>query len=94
MSIIYKNEFMEEKNFNNSVKRFLKWSQFAEDHLQQGFLMALYTIFTNDLINYLSTTNEIPLRVLLANINESCTQFIHLMIKLYTQIYSLEAIRK
>lgn len=30
MSIIYKSEFMEQRNFNNSVKRFLKWSQIAE----------------------------------------------------------------
>lgn len=94
MSIIYKSEFLEQRNFNNSVKRFLRWSQIAEEHLNQGFLLVLYRLFAAELIRDLQEGSDSTLRVLLANINESCTQFIHLMVRLYTRVYQLEAVKQ
>lgn len=94
MSIIYKSEFMEQRNFNNSVKRFLRWSQIAEDHLGQGFLLVLYRLFATELIRDLREAGDSTLRILLANINESCTQFIHMIVKLYTAVYELEEVKK
>jgi hypothetical protein len=51
--------------------------------------MVLYTVFAKDLIKYINAAKDVPLRTMLANINETCTQFIHLMSKLYTDIYQL-----
>lgn len=94
MSMIYKSEFNEQTSFNNSVKRFLKWSQIAEDHLNQNFLLILYKIFAADLLKQMNHGKNTPLRVLLANLNETCYKFIQMMIKIYNDVYSLEHIKK
>lgn len=54
----------------------------------------LYRLFAAELMRDLQEGSEVPLRVLLANINESCTKFIHMMNRLYSGVYELEAVKK